>query len=99
MLTTAQPLASIPEISANVLWRFLHLRDYVDASHRLTPWGYILKTTLEALDSNRDQEDAALLAIELLRLNVLNADTLFPDYSGAPSRGSGRFLPYLVCGT
>ena len=70
----------------------------MDASHKLTPWGSVLKATLEALGPNSDQEDAAFLAIELLRLNVLNADTLFPDYSGAPSRGSGSFLRYLYEG-
>ena len=80
---------SIPEIDAYVLWHFLYLREYVDINLKLTPWGSVLRTTLTALGPDSEQEDAAFLAIELLRLNVLNADTLFPDYSGAPLRGSG----------
>ena len=88
VLKSEQRLASISEIKAHVLWRFLHLRNFVDAGLQLTPWGSVLRTTLTALGPDSNQEDAAFLAIELLRLNVLTADTLFPEYSGAPSRGS-----------
>lgn len=78
------------EITANVVWRFLQLRGYVDSQHQLTTWGNVLETTLSASGSNRDQEEAAFLAVELLRLGLLTADTMFQGYSGAPMRGSGR---------
>lgn len=41
---------------------------------------------------NKDQEEAAFLAVELLRLGLLSADTMFVGYSGAPERGSGNIL-------
>lgn len=39
--------------------------------------------------SNKDQEEAAFVAVELLRLKLLNADTMFEGFSGAPVHGSG----------
>lgn len=62
----------------------------MDSRHQLTPWGKVLETTLLASGSNKDQEEAAFLAVELLRLGLLTADTMFPGYSGAPMRGSGE---------
>ncbi|KAL9606814.1 MAG: hypothetical protein Q9179_000022 [Wetmoreana sp. 5 TL-2023] len=76
------------EICANAVWRFLQLRGYVDRQHRLTVWGNVLDGMLSKLGYSLEQETAALLAIELLRHGVLNADTMFNQYSGAPFRGS-----------
>lgn len=73
----------------NTLWRFLQLRGYVDEKHTLTIWGKILDTTISSLDPADGHEEAAFLAIELLRLGLLNADALFPKHPGAPSEGSG----------
>ena len=84
-----KPLHSTVEITANVIWRFLQLREYVDENHQLTTWGSILYETFSALGPERNLEEAAFLAIELLRLNLLNPHTMFLDYSGAPSRGTG----------
>lgn len=72
------------------MWRFLQLRGFVDDEHRLTPWGKVLEATLVVSGANKAQEQAAFLAVELLRLGLLNADTMFRDYSGAPMRGSGE---------
>lgn len=84
-----QLLKTRHEITANAVWRFLQLRGYVDNQHQLTTWGRVLETTLSASGPNKDLEEAAFLAIELLRLGLLTADTMFQGYSGAPVQGSG----------
>lgn len=84
-----QPLGTKAEITTNVIWRFLQLRGYVDDKHQLTNWGSTLVTILATLGPGKLQEEAAFVAVELLRLNLLNPDTMFPDYSGAPVRGTG----------
>ena len=78
------------EVICNALWRFLQLRGYVDAKHTLTNWGKILDTTLSSLDPADHHYEAAFLAVELLRLGLLNADPMFPKYTGSPSGGSGE---------
>ncbi|KAL9612503.1 MAG: hypothetical protein Q9167_002888 [Letrouitia subvulpina] len=82
-------LKTIHEIKANAVWRFLQLRGYIDRQHQLTSWGKVLETVLSAVDHEQDQEKAAILAVELMRLDLLTADTMFTGYSGAPMRGTG----------
>lgn len=62
----------------------------MDSQHQLTKWGKVLEATLSASGPNKDLEEAAFLAIELVRLGLLTADTMFQGYSGAPMRGSGN---------
>ncbi|KAL8815851.1 MAG: hypothetical protein Q9223_005053 [Gallowayella weberi] len=81
-------LESKDEICANAVWRFLQLRGYVDRQHQLTVWGKVLDGILSSTGSKSEQERAALLAVELLRLGLLSADTMFPAYSGAPARSN-----------
>ena len=64
-------LKSSSEVIANVFWRFLHMSGYVDDDHKLTTWGKTLETTLSALDSQDHDEEIALVAVEMLRLGVL----------------------------
>ena len=52
----------------------------------------MLEATLTTAGSNKDLEEAGFLAIELMRVGLINADTMFLDYSGAPMRGTGRLL-------
>ncbi|KAL6807375.1 temperature dependent protein affecting M2 dsRNA replication domain-containing protein [Trichoderma sp. SZMC 28013] len=64
-------------VASVVIWRFLHLRGYVDDSHKLTKWGNALATTLIAIrDTMEDRvpfvEESALLAFELLRFGLLS---------------------------
>ncbi|MCJ1288797.1 hypothetical protein MMC34_000326 [Xylographa carneopallida] len=82
-----KPLRTTREVVTNVIWRFLHLRQYVDEHHDLTTWGKFLVQTLGKLGSNssREQSEAAFLAVELLRLGILNPSTVSPSYSGASS--------------
>ena len=74
------------------IWRFLHLRGYVNDSHVLTKWGNALATTLLALrEATENREDApsldeaALLAFELAKYGLLNGK--FRE-GGAPRKGS-----------
>ena len=80
------------------MWRFLQLRDYVNRKHQLTAWGKVLEAALFAFGTRKEQEEAAFIGIELLRHNLLNANTMFPDTSGAPLRGSGKLPMAGVCG-
>ena len=84
-----QPLQSRGEVCANAVWRFLQLRGYIDRQHQLTAWGKVLDSILSITGSQSEQEKAALLAVELMRFGLLNADTMFSAYSGAPSRSNG----------
>lgn len=86
-------LSSTDEILYNSIWRFLALREYVDSSHKLTPWGKVLATVIASLKGQAELEEAAVLAVELLRLGLLTADiNMFPAYNGAPMRGSSKYM-------
>lgn len=85
-----QPLVTLQEITVNAVWRFLQLRNYVDNKHELTPWGKVMDITLTACGSSKEQEEAGFIAVELLRLGLLNNSPMFPNYSGTPLRGTGQ---------
>lgn len=72
------------------MWRFLQLRGYVDDKHNLTAWGKCLEQALSAVDPTDNLEDAIFIAIEMLRLNLLNTKHWFSHVSGGPMRGSGK---------
>ncbi|KAI9667560.1 MAG: hypothetical protein M1821_000376 [Bathelium mastoideum] len=84
----SNPLRSKDEVAFNTLWRFLHLRGYIDSDHFLTPWGQVLQRGLEAAGSDTEIQEAVFIAIELLRLELLHYHYMFTGYSHAPSRGS-----------
>ncbi|KAA6408456.1 MAG: hypothetical protein FRX48_07538 [Lasallia pustulata] len=86
--TGFQPLVTLQEITVNAVWRFLQLRNYVDNKHELTPWGKVMDITLTACGSSKEQEEAGFIAVELLRLGLLNNSPMFPNYSGTPLRGT-----------
>jgi hypothetical protein len=79
-------IKSTEAVLVNALWRFLHLRGYVNDEHKLTEWGNALTTTIKALPTS-DQEEAALLAFELLRLGLLNARNRHDEWIGGPNMG------------
>lgn len=65
---------------SSVIWRFLHLRDYISDSHELTSWGKALATAMIELEPTVKQNpkvpglyEALLLAFELIRLDQLNS--------------------------
>lgn len=69
-------LISASDVKLNVMWRFLQLRGYIDKGNRTTNWGNALVATLEALDSSDEAQEAGVLAIELLRLGLINGSDL-----------------------
>lgn len=83
-----QLLKTRHEVVSNAVWRFLQLRNFVDEKHQLTHWGKVLEASLAVLGPNKDLEEAVFMAVELLRLKLLNPDTMFPGASGAPVHGS-----------
>ncbi|KFY38709.1 hypothetical protein V494_04251 [Pseudogymnoascus sp. VKM F-4513 (FW-928)] len=84
---TPGSIVSTESVVANTLWRFLHLRGYVNDEHKLTDWGTALATTVNALPTP-NQEEAALLAFELLRHDVLNARNRHDEWIGGPNMGN-----------
>ena len=86
-------LSSTDEILYNSIWRFLALRDYVDSNHNLKDWGKVLAKVIAGVKGKPELEEAAVLAVELLRMNLLTPDIgMFPTYNGAPMRGSSTFF-------
>lgn len=85
-----KPLSTQEEILANVYWRFLQLRGYIDEKNQLTPWGVCLEQALSVLDPSGNLEEATLLAIEMARFGLLNSRQWFSHVSGGPMRGSGK---------
>lgn len=67
-------LKTTNEIVANTFFRFLHVREYINDKHELTKWGQVLETVLSKLGSTPRAEDTALLAVELMRLGLLNGN-------------------------
>ncbi len=58
----------------------------------LTPWGKVLVKIIASLKGKPELEEAAVIAVELLRLGVLTPDiNMFPSYNGAPMRGSSKY--------
>jgi hypothetical protein len=85
-LAEDKPLSSPEEVRTNALWRFLQLRGYVQSDHQLSTLGKCLQTAF-AKHGQKDLEESIVVAFEMLRLNLLNADNMFP-YNGSPQRGS-----------
>ena len=93
------PIHNITEVRANTIWRFLQDRGYINTDHTLSPWGRALQKALKYAAESPDMssaerrvemEEAILLAFELLRLDVLGTQQMFPvpPYTGAPMRGT-----------
>jgi hypothetical protein len=92
-INKANPLSTPDEIVYNSIWRFLALREYVNEEHKLTAWGRVLAAAIAGLKGRQDLEDAAVIAVELLRMGTLNGEIgMFPTYNGAPMRGTSKLL-------
>lgn len=76
------------------MWRLLHLRGYIDEKHNLTAWGQVLLAVIASTSSNavpaKDLEEGALIAVELARYGLLNANPMFASYGGAPQHGNDK---------
>lgn len=91
----AKGIDSADAIVSLTIWRFLHLRDYVDDKHTLTKWGNALATAMEALKPTVDKNpdvgnlyEALLVAFELIRFDILNAKNKHVELNGYPMNGS-----------
>lgn len=94
----AKGIAPADSLVSLTLWRFLHLRDYVNDTHTLTKWGTALAAAMEALkptvDSNADVDinlyEQLLVAFELIRFDVLNAKNKHEELQGLPINGTDQ---------
>lgn len=81
-------------VTSMVIWRFLHLRNYADQTHQLTPWGEALGASLEAIaptakeNPNDGLSELVLLAFELLQFDLLNTRNPHPELNGLPMNGT-----------
>ncbi|KAK8058734.1 nuclease-like protein [Apiospora phragmitis] len=64
-------------VASMVIWRFLHLRGYVNDNHQLT-------------NPEDKLADAVLLAYELIRLDLLHTRNQHPELNGLPMNGSDQ---------
>lgn len=94
-------LSKTGDIVANIMWRFLQDRGYINSDHTLSAWGKALKAAFDKAAADnylgmtepaREAEEAIFMAFELLKLDVLNGNNLFPSppYTGGPSRGNDQ---------
>ena len=81
-------------IKSICLWRFLHVRGYIDDSHGLTQWGTALaaamaafKDTVEHNPSVANLFEAVLMAFELIRFDILNSRYKHGELNGLPMHG------------
>lgn len=77
------------------IWRFLHIRGYVDDQHELTKWGSALAAALSALEPTVNKYtsfphlyESVLVAFELIRFDILNAKNKHEELRGLPLNGS-----------
>jgi hypothetical protein len=77
------------------IWRFLHLRGYVDDLHQLTNWGTAVASAIVAAQETLKGQpqatyiyEAIVVAFELIRYNLLNTRNKHADLSGLPMAGS-----------
>lgn len=82
-------------IASIVVWRFLHLRGYVDDDHTLTRWGTALASSLLAIRETEKRlgegaplAEAVLMAFELIRYDLLNGKNKHEELQGLPLKGT-----------
>lgn len=82
-------------IKSICLWRFLHIRGYVDDQHELTSWGNALAAALSALEPTVNKYpgfphlyESILVALELIRFELLNARNPHDELRGLPLNGT-----------
>lgn len=82
-------------IKSICIWRFLHIRGYVDDQHELTRWGSALAVALSALEPTVNKYpsvpylyESVLVAFELIRFELLNARNKHEELRGLPLNGT-----------
>ncbi|GAA5828267.1 hypothetical protein JCM11251_002668 [Rhodosporidiobolus azoricus] len=85
-----RPLDKKDEIVANTLWRFLELRSFLTSAHQHTPHASALYLAMKNSKVNDKFQEPLLLAMELLRSNVLHSGKIGArPYSGGPNFQGG----------
>jgi len=90
-----KPIESTGAIQTLCLWRFLHVRGYTNDRHELTWWGKALGTSLSAIEPTVHKYpevphlyEQVLVAMELIRLDLLNAKHKNEVLGGLPMNGT-----------
>lgn len=78
-------LTTADEVVVDATFRFLHVRGYVDDSHKLTTWGKALEAALSVAD-----EEPTVVGIEMLRLGLFTGNFA----TGTPVARSGTSIQY-----
>ncbi|KAJ2903992.1 putative xpg domain-containing protein [Zalerion maritima] len=93
--TKIKGLDSADIVCSVALWRFLHLREYVDGKHELTIWGKALATAMSALTPTVEMHpeipnlyESILIAFELIRFELLNSRNRHEELHGLPINGT-----------
>jgi len=88
-------LKSADTIVSLAIWRLLQLRGYVDDTHNLTSWGNALAAAMSAFEPTVKKNpdipylyEAILLAFELVRFELLNAENKHEELRGLPMNGT-----------
>ena len=71
------------EVVVNAIFRFLHVRGFVDDSHQLTTWGKALQAALAVAD-----EEPTIIGVEMLRLGLFTGNFA----TGTPVARSGMTI-------
>ncbi|CAD6955960.1 unnamed protein product [Tilletia caries] len=83
------PLEKKDEIVANVIWRTLELRGFLNHNHCHTPYARALHLALKQSRVNDKLQEPLFLALELIRAGVLHSGTYSGRaHTGGPSMGS-----------
>jgi len=83
-------LSTKDEILSNATWRFLQLREFVGQDHQLTSWGKCLASALTSMNPAEGLDESVFIAVELMRMGLLNPRTFFMNLSVGPMRGAGE---------
>ncbi|KAK5185906.1 hypothetical protein LTR44_001955 [Exophiala sp. CCFEE 6388] len=62
-------LRSADEVLVNTVFRFMHVRGYVDDKHALTAWGKALESALAIAD-----DESTIIGVEMLRLGLFTGN-------------------------
>ncbi|KAK0551471.1 hypothetical protein OC846_002000 [Tilletia horrida] len=87
--TPFYPLEKKDEIVANVIWRTLELRGFLNHNHAHTPYARALHLAIKQARVNDKLQEPLFLALELIRAGVLHASYYSgKQYSGGPAMGT-----------
>ena len=90
------PRLDTPELVNSVcIWRFLHIRGYVDDEHVYNTWGSALVAAVAALEPTLKKypnipglAETMVVAFELLRFDLLHARNKHDELRGLPMNGT-----------